>query len=959
MKLNFKIILSALFILGISTCLMAQNSEKTEPVSVQGIEVDHTGQSTKGVTKLYLDADTAEDVMVNLPYLAKEKYRVVGDVDFIDGSKEYNRDSRTMLNSAIVGKVAGSLGGLNINGLGNALIVIDGIPMGSENLTLQDVDQIVVLKDAISRLLYGMEADVPVIMITTKKGKANEKKLQLFAEHGVKQAISYPKFLDAASYMETYNMANRNDGANVDFYSQELIQNTRDGIDPVLYPDNDYYSSKYVKNLTNYTNVYGTVSGGNDKTQYMLSLDWTNTPGWNQIQNTVNNKLRVRGRVDFTINNWLKMNSQVLASYNISKGPRIGNYWTKANSLLPNAFPELIPISRISNLETLPNYSTVNEAFLLGGTSIYQNTMHGDLLRNGSQSLMQRYVQSLIGYHVDLKRITTGLSAHGAVSFDFYNVFQQMINNTYSVYEPGSVNVDNNFPVTQIGVDKVTTKQTINNNAGVVNQSVKWNYTLNYDRTFDEHRISAVGLGYGSYYNENDLVQAPRKLAFGGQASYMLSDKYIIEGALLGQSSMKVKPSKRYGFSKSTGAAWIISEEDFLNGNSLINYLKLRASYGQFVSDPFTNGPYLGYFLNEDIFANSYIFTYNNGLISNRSIKLENIDNHIDWERRNELSVGMDMSTFNNQLKFNITFTNSYSFDNVTNMGAIKPNTLGAIIPFSNYNATNYQTLNIGLKLNKKLGDFHLGLGAYYTLSVAKIKKIAETQYVEPENKHLSKVNKDARAMWGLIAERLFLDTDFATDGTLNDDIPTPTWGDVKPGDIKYLDYNKDGVINDDDQTIIGRNSNNNFLSFNIGLIYKQWELFLLPIMSWGGQDYKNSEYYWFKGNEAKYSIEALHSYSPENPDAYSVYPRLSLGSSSNNYRNSTFWLYERAQFGIESTQLSYQLLFKDNPDAFRMKLYCRGTNILMLAKDREVLELNFGSAPQSRIFSIGAIVTF
>jgi len=181
---------------------------------------------------------------------------------------------------------------------------------------------------------------MPVVLITTKSGKPYKKNLQVVMEHGVKQALAYPEFLDAASYMETYNKAYRNDGATTNFYSLDQIEKTRNGYDPVLFPDNNYYSSEYVKALSNYTNMYGAVSGGNDKVQYLLKLNWTNNPGWNNINNTTNNVFNIKGRVDFQVNKWLKMNSQVLASYDITSGPNINNFWTTGNTYLPNAFTE-------------------------------------------------------------------------------------------------------------------------------------------------------------------------------------------------------------------------------------------------------------------------------------------------------------------------------------------------------------------------------------------------------------------------------------------------------------------------------------------------------------------------------------------------------------------------------------------------------------------------------------------
>jgi len=1012
MKINFKVLILFLLVLNVSNGLIAQENRKNDVFTINGVVINETGLPVAGVVvtmdegksqfttgtngaysfrasskskflfehpdyqeKLLLvedlkninyrvkmiskDNSKSDNVLVNIPYQIKEKNRLVGNVDVIDAQKEYERDSRSDIISALDGKISGSFGGINLNGLGNAFTVIDGIPMGLGNINLREVEQIVVLKDAISRLLYGVETDAPVVLITTKKGKVNKKTMQLSAERGLNQALRYPNFLDAASYMETYNKAYRNDGAVTDFYSMDAIRNTRDGVDPVLYPDNNYYGHNYIKNTTNYSDIFGTVSGGNEKVQYLLNVNWVNNQGWNNISNTVNNKFSVRGRVDFEVTKRLKMNSQVLASYNLIDGPNMGNYWTKANSLLPNAFVELIPSSRIANLESLPNYSLVNGQHLLGGTTIYQSTMNGDLLKSGKSSQMQRYVQSRIGFDFDFNGVIKGLSLKGAVGYDFYNTYKQVINNSYSVYEIDSINEENKLYVSQIGVDKITAEQSVNAADMNFNRSVKWNYFLDYNRTLGLHSISAIVLGYGSFFTQNDLNQSSRKLAFGGQVSYMFSDKYIVEGALISQSSMKVKPSEKFGYSKSIGGAWMMSNEDFLKANDLISYIKMRASFGQFVSDAFTSGKYLGYFLNEDLYSQSFVYQYNNGLTNNRQINIESFDNHVGWEKRNEFSAGIDVALFKNKLWFDATYLNSYSFDNLTSMDILSASTLGGVTSYANYNANQYEAINLGLKWGEKFGDFEIDLGLFYTLSNATIKKIAENKYIEPTNIHLSKVNTDVRALRGFIFDRLFLASDFDASGNLVEGIPIPTWGQVKPGDIKYKDYNNDGSIDDNDLSIIGRNSNNSQISMNIDLKYKQWELFLLPIAQMGGQGYKNSDYYWFKGNSAKYSEVALGAFDENNPDPKASYPRLSLGSSTNNYRNSSFWLYDKSNLQLVSAQLSYKIMFKNNPYIQNLKLYVKGYNLFMIAKDKEVLELNFGSAPQSRVATFGATITF
>lgn len=906
-----------------------------------------------------LEAQVDTTKMVNLPYRLVTPNYNVGNINVIDALKEYQRDSRSSISSALEGKISGSLGGLSLNGLGDAYTVVDGIATTIEYLNLREVEQIVVLKDAVSRLLYGVETDVPIVLITTKKGLKNKKIVEFNTEYGLLQSLGYPKLLDAASYMETYNTAYRNDGATTDFYASDIIQKTRSGADPILYPSNNYYSPEYVKDVSNFSRVFGTFSGGNDKVQYVLNLDWTNNQGWNQLKNTLNNKFNIRTRIDFEVNKWLKMNTQVVASYNLTDAPTMTNFWAQANTLLPNAFPELIPTSRINNLDSLPNYFTMNGGNLLGGTSIYQNNMHGDLLRSGTSSEMRRYIQSRVGFDLDLSPVSLGLSAHGAISYDYFNVYKQVISNSYSVYEVGALDANSNFRVSQIGLDKVTSQQNVNKDDMNFNRSTKWNFSLNYDRRFGQHSISAIAMSYGSRYTQLEQSQSPRKLAFGGQLSYIFADKYLLDLSLLSQASLKVKPTEQFGFSKSIGAAWIVSNEDFFAKDKVLNFCKLRASYGHFVSDAFTQGLYGGYFLNENLYSSLANYNYNNGLNSNTKVFIANLNNQIGWEKRNELSVGTDVSLLKNKLWLDATYINSYSYDNVTLMDVLKPLVAGGVSSYSNYNASNYEAVNIGLKWNEKLGDVQIDLGLFYTFSYATIRKIAENFYNEPTNKHLSKVNTDASALWALTSERLYTPSDFDALGNLNPTLPTTTWGKVKPGDIKYVDYNNDGMINDNDLSIVGRNKNNSQIALNIGLKYKQWEFFVLPMAQFGGNGFKNSNYYWFKGNSAKFSEIALGAFDVNNPDAAATYPRLSLGGSTNNYRNSTYWMYDKSYFQLVAAQLSYNILFRKNQILKKINIFVKGSNLFTIAKDKTVLELNYGTAPQSRIISLGTTFAF
>ena len=136
------------------------------------------------------------DGNVELPYQTLNHYRTTGSVSAIDPEKELDRDSRFSLASAIYGKVPGLLGGKNIRGLGTSIVVVDGIKRDETYLNMLEIESITVLKDVVSRMLYGADGDQGVILVKTKSGTANKKIAKVNVEQGVMQALQYPKFLN-------------------------------------------------------------------------------------------------------------------------------------------------------------------------------------------------------------------------------------------------------------------------------------------------------------------------------------------------------------------------------------------------------------------------------------------------------------------------------------------------------------------------------------------------------------------------------------------------------------------------------------------------------------------------------------------------------------------------------------------------------------------------------------------
>lgn len=924
--------------------------------------------STSNVVVLSLNELKNVYTDVVLPYQRKQQFKTSAAVTVIDADEELNRDYRTNINAAIGGKVPGMSGLSSLHGLGNgAITVVDGIVRNVDYLSLQEVDKITVLKDAVSRMLYGAEGDQGVVLITTKRGEANKKKMKFDAEIGLQNAIAYPKYLDAASYMEVYNRASKNDGGG-DIYSSDLIKNTKEHIDPVLYPDNNYYSDLWVKDVTNFSNVYGEASGGNDKVRYFMNLGWKRNEGWlKNAESDVQNVLNVRGKVDFMVNDWLKMHTDASAIFDINKTANIDDditktFWTKASSFLPNAASLLIPVDRVSNVNDLAGVHLIDGKYLMGGSSVYQDNLLGDLTQRGNITQMNRFLQFKAGFDIDMNKITQGLTAQGAVNFEFNNIFSETVANNYAVYEISGIDENNMLAVNKHGNDKITTAKSVNSTNMLFSRNFSGYLSLNYARAFGDHEVSALWMGYGKQSRSKDLFQEDRRLSTGIQASYMYRNTYLLEAGFLCQGSKKMDPEKRWGVAPTFGAAWVMTNEKFMKGFSWINYLKLRSSYGVIQNDNWvdTYGNYKGYFLYEPIYQSSNAFSYNNGAKKNNSILISSIGNVYGWQKRQEFTAGIDAYLFANKLWLEASYFNSTTKDMLVELKNTTPATMGGVSNYGNYNSTRYQGIELGLNYKYGIKDLSLNFGLNYMYTTSEVLKNEEPVYKTEFDRHLTRVGSNQNAMYGLEAVGLYAPEDFDLDGSLSKDLPTPAWGTVTPGDIKYVDYNKDGIVNENDEhdldLILG---NNHSLSFNMDLRYKQWQFFALISGSFGGKGWLNSTYYWFKGNTAKYSEFALQAYDPENPNPSALCPRLTLGNGSNNYRNSTFWLYDRSNIKLEAVQLGYDFDFKANSFISKLKVYLRASNLLTIAKDKDVLEMNVGTSPQSRLVSLGFITSF
>ena len=193
------------------------------------------------------------------------------------------------------------------------------------------------------------------------------------------------------------------------------------------------------------------------------------------------------------------------------------------------------------------------------------------------------------------------------------------------------------------------------------------------------------------------------------------------------------------------------------------------------------------------------------------------------------------------------------------------------------------------------------------------------------------------------------------------DAAPTQTFGEVRPGDIRYVDQNNDGKIDNNDQVFLGRWDSPFMSGINLTLKWKNFTFFALGNLYLGGHGMKDTSYFWMPGS-SKYSEIARETWTPENTSA--AYPRLTTTNGDNNYRYSDFWMYKNDRFNLRKVQLTYSIPASAFENSFAkfvkgIDVFVSGNSLLTIAKERKLLEMNVGSAPQNRYYSIGLKAIF
>ena len=851
------------------------------------------------------------DEVIIVGYGAMKKQNLTGSVSSVNFNEAMESRPVTNLSSALAGLSPGlavsqssSAPGnesvsLRVRGVGTLndsepLVLIDGVAGNMQDVSPSDVESVSVLKDASSSAIYGSRAANGVILITTKRGKSQKVTATYNGYVGWQSAANMIDFIsDYPTHMELLNEAKTNSNQPI-LYDPKLIDEWRgkSNSDPLNYPNTDWFREIMQTSVITEHNL--SVSGGGEKTNFMLSLGYLDNQG--VVDNSGYKKYSFRLNIDSKVKSWLNIGGNVYGFWS-NRGP-INTTELFGNMLMTN--PGILPKSADGRY---------------GGSM-----MSGENTRAYNP---RAFVDNSKG---DNERQYVGAKFFAKVNFlkhfEFETSFAGSYDNNRSWQYFGPVSIWD-FRTDAILYETLSRNSITNTSnryySTTLNNLLRFNYSIN-----KEHNMSAL-LGFDQEYSRRDRFSAGKYdllsdvifvidaaaadatssgtatdyalRSYFGRINYDYKGKYLIEANARYDGSSRFSKDNRWGFFPSFSAGWRLSEEPFFEPlKSVVSNTKFRASWGKLGNNNIGNYEYQSLYGGQNYsFGGNVVQGVAPTVLSNRKIF---------WEETTIANVGLDLALFGNNLSFSID-----AFNKTTNDILVKlpiPLVMGNVgIPSQNVAKVRNKGFEVQMNYFGKVGnDFNYSVGANLSVIDNKVLKydgdLKTIQGTQVLTEGESIFRYYVREIDHIVQDKAEIDAMIADGYTFSPSIP-------QPGDFLYKDTNGDKKINDDDRVIKGSSIPKATYGINVSASYKGFDLYVLGQgvsgidTYWGGDAFNTFDLHW--DYIMRESVQ--NRWTPDNKST--SYPRLTFGLP-NNTLNSDYWLQSASYFRIKSLQLGYTI---------------------------------------------------
>ncbi len=861
------------------------------------------------------------------------------------------------------------------------LILIDGVEMSSSDLARLQPDDIAsfsIMKDAAATALYGARGANGVIMVTTKEGREGKAQISFRYETSISSPTSKVDLADPVTYMILNNEAvtARNPLQAVP-YSYEKIDNTRAGVNPYVYPANDWYGMLFKDQTVNHRANFN-VSGGGNIAKYYIAGTFNQDNGSLNVDrnNNFNNNIDLkryllRSNININITPTTETIVRLHGTFDDYSGPIDGG--TALYKKVMRSDPVLFPA-----------YFAPDEQYRHVTHTLFGNYDQGQYINPYADMVKgyKDYAKSLVLAQFELKQklefITEGLNLRGLFNTTRYSYFD--VNRFYNPFWYSVSSYDkraDTYMLTRLNPQEGTEWLSYNEGPKEITSTTYMEGAINYDRVFDKHSVS--GLLVGTMRNAIKpnastltLSLPSRNLGLSGRFTYSYDSRYFTEFNFGYNGSERFSRNERFGFFPSVGAAWIVSNENFWGDDirKTINNLKLKATYGLSGNDAIGEITDRFFYLSEVnlndagrnfTWGENFDYTVN-GVATSRYA-----NDKITWEISRKLNTGIEIGLFN-KLDIQLDYYTEHR-SNILMARADIPTSMGLqATPRTNVGEANGSGIDLSADYQYSINkDLWITGRANFTYATAKYRV-----YEEVDNTltpWLSRIGQPISQTWGYIAERLFVD-DYEVINS-----PRQTFGEYMGGDIKYRDVNKDGEINSLDRVPIGYPTQPEIIyGFGISTGFKNFDLSCffqgLARESFWIDAYETAPFIDTDGNSNIASKNALlqayadQHFSDNNPDIYALWPRLADRHISNNTQTSTWFMRDGSFLRLKSLEFGYTLPkeFVGRANVKNLRLYFSGTNLLTFSKfklwDPEMAGNGLGY-PIQKVLNVGLQISF
>lgn len=828
------------------------------------------------------------------------------------------------------------------------VVIVDGIQREFYSIDPDAIESISLQKDALSSMFLGMQSSRGALIITTKLPTESALHVSFTSRVGVNSPVKMPKPLDAHKYAWLLNEALSNDGKQP-FYSYDDFSNFRDNSSPYLHPNVNWYNELLDDSyISQYYNL--NVSGGNRVAQYHVSLGYTGEGGLFKTspENSYNTNLDyqrylITSKINVNVTDNFKAAISLIGR--IGEGNQPGGNGNGYTGLLGTTF-------------TTPNsaYPVKNPNGSWGGNVSFNNNLMSQTLNSGYIKDNTRDILGTMNLHYDFSKLVSGLSANvlGSITTQSRSAIFRTKRDAvyaYTINEVGNpVYAMYSTPSSQINSFRTTGNF----------QNLYGQLSVNYDRQFSVHGISGSLKGdTRTLLNNYDLPEIPSNII--ANAAYNYDKKYFAQVALAESFYNRYAPGKRWGTFYSLGLGWDISKESFMESADWINQLKIRGVHG-LTGNGITNSSYYTW---RQTYSHHGAAWYPQGTSqSSGNFTTENhplANTNISWEKARKTNLGVDISLLNDKIQFTSDFYLDRYFDLLQVRGK-NIELMGASYPAENIGKNRQHGLEFMLAYQNNINKFNYYISGNWNIEYSKLLFMDEQDH---PHDYLYRTGRPLGVSFGLIADGFLTAEDIANGYPV-----IQGFSNIQPGDVKYIDKNKDGVINEYDVSVIGNDKPFSFFGIDLGFTFSGFEFSML----WQGVynrdlylgDRHFTEGFLQVGQHYGQAYEHVQNrWTPETAETATL-PRLSAGGNNYNYGNSwgtSLWMKSGNFIRLKNLHIGYNLpetVSRNYLANLRVKFFAGAQNLFTLsAIDLVDPEVGFTNYPLQKNINFGVNVKF